>query len=105
MPENVSFGVLFVSLILKILLCLSNQNSKYNQKVIVLDGKISEIKIEKRGNAEITQNSMTGSTRATPTRRVSMIQSFGKLLVLAPELELSFKMYEMVMHFALLPVL
>lgn len=105
MPENISFGVLFVSLMLKILLCLSNQNSKYNQKVIFLDGRISEIKLEKRGNVEITQNGVTGSTRATPTWRVSMIRSFGKLLVLAPELELSFKMYEMIMHFALLPLL
>lgn len=59
--------------------------------MIVLDRRISEVKIEKDGNVEIIQSSMTGSTRATPTWIVSMTQSFGKLLVLALGLELTFK--------------
>lgn len=96
---------LFGFLIPKILLCPSNQGNKYNQKVIVLDGRKSEIKIEKNENAEITQSSMTGTTRTTPTWIVSLIQSFGKLLVLAPRLEGTIKMYEMIGRFALLPVL
>lgn len=95
----------FVSSIPKILLCLSNQNTKYNQKLIVLVGRVSEIKIEKDGNVEMIQTDMTGSTRGTPTQRISTIQSCGKLLVLAPGLELTFKIYEMTMRFALLPVL
>lgn len=96
---------LFGFLISKILLCPSNLGNKHNQKTIFSNRRISEIKIGKNENVKITQSSMTGCPRATPTWIVSLILSFGKLLVLARGLEWTLKMYEVIRHFALLPVL